>query len=78
MVNVPSVPRDWEEIYNKGISTLVREVLTIIEGTTPDQSQRQALRQILRRTIYTVTDRLKDDLVEAGLQRKAESYQYPR
>ena len=69
----------WEERYNKGISTLVREILTIIESMTSDASQRQALRQIIRRTIYNVTDNLKDDLVATtGLEKKQESYRYPR
>ena len=68
----------WEESYDKGISTLVREVLTVIEGTIPDPSQRKALRQIIRRTIYGITDTLKDDMVNSGLQRRKESYRYPR
>ena len=68
----------WEEIYDKGISTLVREVLTVIEGTIPSQSQRQALRQIIRRTIYSVTDGMKESMVDSGLQKKKESYRYPR
>ena len=68
----------WEEIYDKGISTLVREVLTVIEGTIPAQSQRQALRQIIRRTIYSVTDGVKEGMVDSGLQKKKESYRYPR
>ena len=68
----------WEEIYDKGISTLVREVLTVIEGTIPAQSQRQALRQIIRRTIYSVTDGMKESMVDSGLQKKRESYRYPR
>ena len=68
----------WEEIYDKGISTLVREVLTVIEGTIPAQSQRQALRQIIRRTIYSVTDGMKESMVDSGLQKKKESYRYPR
>lgn len=70
--------REWEDVYDKGISTLVREVLTVIEGTIPDQSQRQALRQIIRRTIYGVTDNMKNDLVDSGLEKKKESYRYPR
>jgi secreted trypsin-like serine protease len=68
----------WEDVYDKGISTLVREVLTVIEGTISDQSQRQALRQIIRRTIYGVTDNMKNDLVDSGLEKKKESYRYPR
>ena len=69
----------WEERYNKGVSTLVREILTIIESTTPDANQRKALRQIIRRTIYNVTDNLKDDLVATtGLEKRVESYRYPR
>ena len=68
----------WEDVYDKGISTLVREVLTGIEGTIPDQSQRRALRQIIRRTIYGVTDNMKNDLVDSGLEKKKESYRYPR
>jgi hypothetical protein len=69
----------WEERYNKGVSTLVREILTIIESMTADVSQRQALRQIIRRTIYSVTDNLKDDLVATtGLEKQQENYRYPR
>ena len=68
----------WEEIYDKGISTLVREVLTVIEGTIPDERERRALRQIIRRTIYGVTDNMKNDLVDSGLEKKKESYRYPR
>ena len=68
----------WEDVYDKGISTLVREVLTVIEGTISDQSQRQALRQIIRRTIYGVTDGIKENMVDSGLQKKKESYRYPR
>ena len=68
----------WEEVYDKGISTLVREVLTIIEGTISVESQRKALRQIIRRTIYGVTDGMKENMVISGLQRKKEIYKYPR
>ena len=68
----------WEEVYDKGISTLVREVLTIIEGTISVESQRQALRQIIRRTVYSVTDGMKETMVSSGLQRKKEVYKYPR
>ena len=50
----------------------------MIEGTIPDQSQRRALRQIIRRTIYGVTDNMKNDLVDSGLEKKKESYRYPR
>jgi len=72
------VQSDWEDSYDKGISTLVREVLTVIEGTISEEGQRRALRQIIRRTIYNITDRIKDDMVESGLQKKSESYRYPR
>ena len=68
----------WEEVYDKGISTLVREVLTIIEGTISVESQRQALRQLIRRTIYGVTDGMKENMVDSGLQRKKEIYKYPK
>ena len=69
---------DWEDSYDKGISTLVREVLTVIEGTISEEGQRRALRQIIRRTIYNITDRIKDDMVASGLQKKSESYRSPR
>jgi len=69
---------DWEDSYDKGISTLVREVLTVIEGTISEEGQRRALRQIIRRTIYNITDKIKDDMVASGLQKKSESYRYPR
>lgn len=54
----------WEDRYDKSVTTLVRETLTIMESVIPQESQRQAVRRLLRRTIYDITDDLKSDLVE--------------
>ena len=73
-----NVPADWEEVYDKRVGTLVRECLTILEGLISDEQQRQAIRLLLRRAIYTSTDKLKDDLVKMGLEKKQEEFDFPR
>jgi len=69
---------DWEVVYDKTIGTLVRECLTILEGLVADDGQRRAMRLLLRRAIYSSTDKLKDDLVRAGLEKKQEKFEFPR
>ena len=69
---------DWELVYDKTIGTLVRECLTILEGLVANDGQRKAMRLLLRRAIYSSTDRLKDDLVKAGLEKKQEKFEFPR
>ena len=72
------IPSDWEEVYDKSVGTLVRECLTILEGLISEDSQRQAIRLLLRRAIYSSTDKLKDDLVRMGLEKKQEEFDFPR
>ena len=50
--------------YDKAVSAIVRETLTIVEGFYVEQSQRFALRRLIRKSIYGITDNLKKDLVE--------------
>tara|TARA_Y100000310_G_scaffold320644_1_gene377296 strand:+ start:5137 stop:5370 length:234 start_codon:yes stop_codon:yes gene_type:complete len=52
----------WDDRYDKAVTTLVRETLTIMESVISQDSQRLAVRRLLRRTIYDITDRLKEDL----------------
>jgi hypothetical protein len=54
----------WTEQYDKAISAIVRETLTILEGFYLESGQRFAIRRLLRKSIYGITDRLKQDLVE--------------
>ena len=54
----------WAEQYDKAVSAIVRETLTILEGFYLESSQRFAIRRLLRKSIYGITDRLKQDLVE--------------
>ena len=54
----------WTEQYDKSVSAIVRETLTILEGFYLESSQRVAIRRLLRKSIYGITDRLKQDLVE--------------
>ena len=74
MVNKQS---DWEDVYDRRVSNMVRECMVILEGLVPDDKQRSPLRQIMRRTIYNATDGLKSDLVNMGLQRKQEDFKFP-
>ena len=68
----------WEELYDKSVGTLVRECLTILEGLIAEEGQRKAMRLLLRRAIYNSTDKLKEDLVKAGLEKKQEKFDFPR
>ena len=68
---------DWEDVYDRRVSNMVRECMVILEGLVPDDKQRSPLRQLMRRTIYNATDGLKNDLVNMGLARKHESYNFP-
>jgi hypothetical protein len=54
---------EWEDRYDLSVKALVREILTILESVIVVDSQRQALRRIMRKTIYQITDDLKEDIV---------------
>ena len=54
----------WTEQYDKAISAIVRETLTIVEGFYVDTGQRNVLRRLIRKSIYGITDNLKRDLVD--------------
>lgn len=53
----------WEEKYDTSVKALVRETLTIMEGVVAVETQRIALRRLLRKTIYSITDNLKEDII---------------
>jgi len=72
------VPVGWEEVYDKSVGTLVRECLTILEGLISNEQQRQAIRLLLRKAIYTSTDKLKEDLVRMGLEKRQEEFNFPK
>ena len=54
----------WDAKYDKAVSAIVRETLTIVEGFYIDAGQRNALRRLIRKSIYGITDNLKRDLVD--------------
>ena len=54
----------WDAKYDKAVSAIVRETLTIVEGFYVDAGQRNALRRLIRKSIYGITDNLKKDLVD--------------
>ena len=54
----------WDAKYDKAVSAIVRETLTIVEGVYVDAGQRNALRRLIRKSIYGITDNLKRDLVD--------------
>ena len=54
----------WDNKYDKAVSGIVRETLTILEGFYIESAQRNALRRLLRKSIYGITDKLKIDLTE--------------
>ena len=55
---------NWDSKYDKAVSAIVRETLTIVEGFYVDAGQRNALRRLIRKSIYSITDNLKKDLVD--------------
>ena len=54
---------EWEDRYATSVKALVREILTILESVITVDSQRLALRRIIRKTIYNITDNLKEDII---------------
>ena len=52
---------NWDSKYDKAVSAIVRETLTIVEGFYVDAGQRNALRRLIRKSIYGITDNLKKD-----------------
>ena len=59
-----TIHNDWDAKYDKAVSAIVRETLTIVEGFYIEQSQRFALRRLIRKSIYGITDNLKKELME--------------
>ena len=59
-----NIPKEWAIQYDKAVSAIVRETLTIVEGFYVDSGQRNALRRLIRKSIYGITDNLKRDLVD--------------
>jgi len=55
---------NWDSKYDKAVSAIVRETLTIVEGFYVDVGQRNALRRLIRKSIYSITDNLKKELVD--------------
>ena len=47
---------NWDSKYDKAVSAIVRETLTIVEGFYVDAGQRNALRRLIRKSIYGITD----------------------
>jgi|TARA_R110000744_G_scaffold256912_1_gene372391 hypothetical protein len=55
---------NWDSKYDKAVSAIVRETLTIVEGFYVDAGQRNVLRRLIRKSIYGITDNLKKELVD--------------
>ena len=55
---------NWDSKYDKAVSAIVRETLTIVEGFYVDAGQRNALRRLIRKSIYNITDNLNKELVD--------------
>ena len=55
---------NWDSKYDKSVSAIIRETLTIVEGFYVDAGQRNALRRLIRKSIYSITDNLKKELMD--------------
>ena len=53
---------EWESKYDKAVSSLVRETLTISEVFFLESPQRATLRRLIRKSIYGIMDGLKEGL----------------
>jgi len=75
---------EWEERFDLSVKALVREILTVLESVIVVDTQRQALRRIMRKTIYGITDNLKNEIIsEVGPVRPAavadkQEFTFPR
>jgi len=75
---------EWEEQFDLSVKALVREILTVLESVIVVDTQRQALRRIMRKTIYGITDNLKNEIIsEVGPVRPAavadkQEFTFPR
>lgn len=53
----------WEDSYDKSVAAIIRETLTIIESVIPITAQQKAIRRLVRKSIYGITDGLKITLI---------------
>jgi hypothetical protein len=59
----------WEDRYDKSVAAIIRETLTIVESVIPIPAQQKAIRQLVRKSIYGITDELRMTLInEFGRQ----------
>ena len=55
--------KGWEDIYDKSVAAIIRETLTIVESVIPIPAQQKAIRRLIRKSIYSITDDLKMNLL---------------
>lgn len=55
--------KTWNDRFDKAISNLVRDNLTIVEGSFPNPVQRDAVKHLIKRAIYNSMDSLREDLI---------------
>lgn len=53
----------WHSRLDRAISSLVRDTLTVVEGSFSDAVQRDAAKQLIKRAIYNSMDALRDDFI---------------
>jgi len=59
----------WEDSYDKSVAAIIRETLTIVESVIPIVAQQKAIRRLVRKSIYGITDDLRITLInEFGRQ----------
>jgi len=59
----------WQDSYDRSVAAIVRETLTIVESVIPIPAQQRAIRRLIRKSIYGITDNLRMTLInEFGRQ----------
>ena len=59
----------WEDRDDKSVAGIIRETLNIVESVIPIVAQQKAIRRLVRKSIYGITDELKITLInEFGRQ----------
>ena len=58
------VDAGWHVRYDRAISSMIRDTLTIVEGCFSDTIQRDAIKHLMKKAIYHNMDALRNDFIE--------------
>ena len=53
----------WNDRMDRTVSSLLRDILTVVDGAFSEETQRDAVKHQMKRAIYNSMDGLRDTLV---------------